>query len=81
MKTTSHNEPRQMFLDTVVEFYGKLGNKDFWKDVKSTEIALEALLQDYMRTDHTGFYKEDATTLQAAIYEYRLREKYMVGMQ
>jgi len=79
MKTTSHNESRQMFLDTLVEFYGKLGNKGFWADMKQRDIALEALTQDYMRTDHTGFKEEDSIALQSAINEYQMREKYIVG--
>ncbi|KKM81334.1 hypothetical protein LCGC14_1330810 [marine sediment metagenome] len=80
MKTTGHNEPRQMFIDSVVEFYEKLGSKKFWADMKQRTIVLEALSQDYMRTDHTGYKEEDATTLRAALNEYRLRERHMMRL-
>lgn len=80
MKYRDNNQPRQLFLDTVVEFYEKLGSREFWGDDKKQTIALEALSQDYIRTDHTGFEEEDSTTLEATINEYNLRKKYMLGV-
>ena len=77
IKYSDYEQPRQLFLDTLVEFYAKLGNKEFWADMKKCEIALEALIQDYMRTDHRG-HLEDATSLQAALNEYRIRERYLL---
>lgn len=78
IKYSDHKQSRQFFLDTLVEFYGKMGSKAFWADMKKCEIALEALMQDYIRTDHSGYVEEDATSLQSAINEYRMRERYMV---
>lgn len=73
-----YKQPRQLFLDTVVEFYEKLGFKDFWLGgEKQRTIALEALAQDYIRTNHAGFMEEDRVTLQAAIEEYHRRAEYM----
>jgi len=77
IKYSDHKQPRQLFLDTLVEFYGKMGSKEFWADFKKCEIALEALTQDYMRTDHSEHLEEDATSLQAALNEYRIRERYL----
>ena len=76
VKYRDNNQPRQLFLDSIVDFYGKLSNKEFWANDRKRIIALEAIAQDYIRTDHTG-HKEDSITLQAAINEYHIRAKYM----
>ena len=78
MSKPEYEQPRQLFLDTLVEFYGKMGSKEFWADFKKCEIALEALSQDYIRTDHAGYVEEDATSFQAALNEYRMRERYII---
>jgi len=72
-------QPRQLYCDSLVDFYGKLGSKDFWASVIKREIALEAFIQDYMRTEHKGHEKEDTISFQSALNEFRMREKYMVG--
>lgn len=77
-KNTDHKQPRQLFLNTLVEFHDKLGSREFWANTKQREIALEAVTQDYMRTEHGENLKEDAISLQVAINEYHTRESYIL---
>lgn len=74
---SEYEQPRQLFCDTLVEFYGKLGDRRFWASRKQQEIALEALIQDYMRTDHGEHKDEDVISFEAAVSEFRMRERYM----
>lgn len=62
----------QMFKDTLLEFYGKMGNRDFWESMKAQEVAIDALGQDYIRAGEP----EDATSLQAALLEYEMRKSW-----
>jgi DNA-binding Lrp family transcriptional regulator len=74
VKHTKYNEPRQMFLDTLIEFYTKLGDKNFWGLTRfQRENTLQALMQDYFRTSHGEHLKDDYIALQAAIQEYHTR--------
>lgn len=79
IKYRDNQQPRQLYCDGLVDFYNKLGSRDFWADMKNQEIALEAFCQEYMRTDHKEHEEEDATSFHAALSEFRMREKYMVG--
>ena len=71
------NEPRQMFLDTLTDFWGELSKKSFWeKPLDQQEILVEALTQDYFRTDHEGHESDDSLGLEMALNEYHLRGLY-----
>jgi hypothetical protein len=74
-------EPRQLYLDTLLEFHHKLGEKEFWKKPFEVRIiSLEALSQDYIRTDHKGFEDDDTVSLDSAFREYHMRQKYIEMM-
>ena len=76
----SHNEPRQLFLDTLADFYKKIGEKDFWaKTDEQRQIAIDAVNQDYLRVDHGIRLKQDAIALQAALDEYIKGRIYIIG--
>ena len=70
-------EPRHLFSETLSSFHKKLGDRAFWRNPDSQEIAIEALGQDYLRTEHGKFLKQDAVSLQAAFDEYSRRKIYM----
>lgn len=70
-------QPRQYYLDSLAEFYIKLDSKEFWADTRQQEIALEAISQDYIRTDHKEYKRVDAVSFQAAMTEYQHRKRYM----
>ena len=72
------SEPRQFFLDTLQEFYAKLSNIAFWESGRAQEIAVEALYQDYYRTEHEGYGLQDATSFKVALSEYSMRKDLMV---
>lgn len=77
IKYRNNEQPRQLYCDSLVDFYAKLGNKEFWNNTRKREIGLEAFCQDYLRTNHVGHSEEDAISFQSAINEYRMREEYM----
>ena len=73
-----NNLPRKLYLETLLEFHHKMGERDFWtKSFETRLISLEALGQDYIRTEHKGFEDEDAISLEAAFREYEMRQKYI----
>jgi len=69
--------PRQLFLETLVDFWNKLSDRAFWANPKAQDIAIEALGQDYLRTEHGKHLDKDAVALQAALQEYRNRQRFM----
>jgi hypothetical protein len=70
--------PRKFYLETLLDFHHKMGEKDFWaKPFETRLISLEALGQDYMRTEHKGFEDADAISLNSAYMEYEMRQKYV----
>ena len=69
---------RQFWLDTLSEFWLRLGDKEFWNNKKKREVAVHALAQDYMRTDHDGYTEEDACSFHAVMLEYDTRSRYML---
>lgn len=76
----SHAEPRQLFLDTLSDFYQKMGDKAFWaKTDEQRQIALDAVNQDYLRVEHGTHIEQDAIALQAALDEYIRRQIHIVG--
>lgn len=74
----SHTQPRQLFLDTLCDFWKSMGDKQFWADTKKASISLSALIEDYFHVDHEGRLEDDATSLEAAIDEYHRREAYLL---
>ena len=74
----TNNNSRQLYLDTLIEFWEKLGSREFWGDDSKRGIALEALTQDYLRVEHGEYLEDDAISFQAAIDEYHRREFYIL---
>jgi hypothetical protein len=79
IKYNDNNQPRQYFLDSIIEFRHKIGNKDFWKDEKARDIAVEALTKDYLRTEHGEHLKDDAIMFESALNEYHMREFFIIS--
>jgi len=69
--------PRQLFLEALAAFWDKLSSKEFWGSPKRQDIAIEALGQDYLRTEHGKHLDKDVVALQAALQEYRNRQRFM----
>ncbi len=61
------NQPRRLFLDTLVDFHEKIGHKSFWESWKYQDIVLEALMQDYFRAEHGEHLQTDAAFLEGAL--------------
>ena len=78
IKYTSHDESRQCYLGTLVDFHTKLGEESFWANTHEQGVMLQALIQDYFRTNHGEHLEEDHISLLSAIDEYRRRESYLV---
>ncbi len=79
VKTYSNTEPRQMFLDTLSEFYDKMENRTFWeKSLGLRQISVDALVQDYLRTDHEDKLESDRVSWLSALDEYCMRESCIV---
>ena len=75
------NQPRQLFLDTLLEFYHKMGDKDFWRKTdEQRQISVDALTQDYLRVDHGENLEQDAISLQSALDEYIRRQILSIGL-
>ena len=79
IKYRSHDNPRQMFIDSLMSFREKMSNREFWqKPEGQRQDAIASLTQDYLRTDHKGNEEEDKTHYESAILEYNMRAKYML---
>jgi len=64
---------RQLYLDSLVEFRKKLSETGFWESKVKREVALNALAEDFVRTDHGDRMEEDAASLVLAIMGYERR--------
>ena len=73
------NQSRELFLASFHDFYGKMGQKDFWEGgARARSIVYDAFVQDYLRTEHGNYAYQDAVSFEAAMREFGARELYMV---
>jgi hypothetical protein len=72
------NQNRQFFLDSIVDFREKMGDRTFWeKPPEIRQISIDALTQDYLKTEHGENLQDDADVLMTTLDEYHTREIYI----